>query len=68
MSYSIYASLNIDLLKNTDVIVQLAYRSNVFSKGALEDLLVHVNKIVFLANLYMIGMKDEINIISTNHF
>lgn len=68
MSYSIYASLNIDLLKNTDVIVQLADRSNAFSKGALEDLLVHVNKIVFLANLYMIGMKDEINIISTNHF
>ena len=40
MPYSIYASLNLCYLKETDVVIQLANRSNAYPRGVLEDVLV----------------------------
>ena len=36
----IYDSLNIDPLKKTSVVIELADRSNVYPKGVLDDVLV----------------------------
>lgn len=47
MSYSIYALLDFDLLKETDIIVKLANRTNTYPMGVVEDLIVHVDKMVF---------------------
>ena len=46
MTYSIYASLNIGPLEETDVIIQLVDRSNVYPRGVVEDVLVQVNDLV----------------------
>ncbi|RDY10046.1 hypothetical protein CR513_05498, partial [Mucuna pruriens] len=39
--------------------IQLANRSNVQPLGVLEDVLVQVNELIFLAGFYMLDMKDE---------
>ncbi|KAA3476926.1 Retrovirus-related Pol polyprotein from transposon 17.6 [Gossypium australe] len=59
MSLSIYKVLNVDPLKETCVIIQLADRSVVYLEGVLEDILVKVNEIIFLANFYIINMEDD---------
>ncbi|KAM1132450.1 hypothetical protein ACFX19_047542 [Malus domestica] len=58
MPYSIYASMNLGELKNDGVIIQLADRSNAYPKGVLEDVLVQVNKLIFLADFYIFDMED----------
>ena len=50
MPYSIYASLNLGPLKQTGVIIQLADRSNEYLEVAIEDVLVKVNELIFLAD------------------
>ncbi|CAN6588922.1 unnamed protein product [Malus baccata var. baccata] len=40
MPYSVYASMNLGVLKNDGVIIQLADRSNAYPKGVVEDVLV----------------------------
>ncbi|KAM1483033.1 hypothetical protein ACFXTO_035264 [Malus domestica] len=57
MPYSIYASINLGELKNDGVIIQLADRSNAYPKGVLEDVLVHVNHLVFPADFYVLEME-----------
>ena len=37
MPYSIYASLNLEPLEETRVIIQLANQSNVYPRGVVED-------------------------------
>ncbi|XP_022873479.1 uncharacterized protein LOC111392378 [Olea europaea var. sylvestris] len=59
MPYSIYASLNLGSLKETSVFIQLADRSNAFSKGVLGDVLVQVNQLIFPADFYVLDMQDE---------
>ena len=59
MPYSIYASLNLSDLKETNVVIQLVDRSNAYPRGVLEDILVQVNEFVFLANFYVLAMEDE---------
>ncbi|KAM1453509.1 hypothetical protein ACFXTO_003116 [Malus domestica] len=59
MPYSIYASMNLGELKNDRVIIQLADRSNAYPKGVLEDVLVHVNRLVFPADFYVLEMEDS---------
>ncbi|KAL5554722.1 hypothetical protein UlMin_042123 [Ulmus minor] len=61
MPSSIFASLNLGPLKETDVIIQLADRSNTYPKGVLEDVLVQVNEMVFLADFYVIDMCEDAN-------
>ncbi|XP_022873962.1 uncharacterized protein LOC111392801 [Olea europaea var. sylvestris] len=59
MLYSIYASLNLGSLKETDIIIQVADRSNAFPKGVLDDVLVQVNQLIFLADFYVLDMQDK---------
>ncbi|KAM2932191.1 hypothetical protein FF1_040289 [Malus domestica] len=59
MSYSIYASMNLGELKQDDVIIQLADRSNAYPKGVLEDVLVQVNHLIFPADFYVLEMEDS---------
>ncbi|CAL2229499.1 unnamed protein product [Prunus armeniaca] len=46
-------------LKNDGVIIQLADRSNAYPKGVLEDVLVQVNHLIFLADFYVLEMEDS---------
>ncbi|XP_027096001.1 uncharacterized protein [Coffea arabica] len=55
----IYASLNLDPLKETGIIIQLADRTNVYPDGVIEDVLVQVNNLVFSADFYILDMGDE---------
>ncbi|KAM2922713.1 hypothetical protein COP2_039036 [Malus domestica] len=59
MPYSIYASMNLGALKNDGVIIQLADRSNAYPKGGLEDVLVQVNHLIFLADFYVLEMDES---------
>ncbi|CAN6546972.1 unnamed protein product [Malus baccata var. baccata] len=59
MPYSIYASMNLGVLKNDGVIIQLADRSNVYPKGVLEDVLVQVNHLIFPADFYVLEMDES---------
>ncbi|CAN6720974.1 unnamed protein product [Malus baccata var. baccata] len=59
MPYSIYASMNLGVLKNDGVIIQLADRSNAYPKGVLEDVLVHVNHLIFPADFYVLEMDES---------
>ena len=58
MPYSIYASLKLGLLIKTGVVIQLADRSNAYPKGVVEDVLVKVNDLIFLANFYVLDMEN----------
>ncbi|CAN6580968.1 unnamed protein product [Malus baccata var. baccata] len=59
MSYSVYASMNLGMLKNDGVIIQLADRSNAYPKGVLEDVLVQVDHLIFPADFYVLDMEDS---------
>ncbi|CAN6570798.1 unnamed protein product [Malus baccata var. baccata] len=59
MPYSIYASMNLGKLKNDEVIIQLADRSNVYPKGVLEDVLVQVNHLIFSVDFYVLEMDES---------
>ncbi|CAN6712728.1 unnamed protein product [Malus baccata var. baccata] len=59
MPYSVYASMNLGKLKNDGVIIQLADRSNAYPKGVLEDVLVQVDHLIFLADFYVLDMEDS---------
>ncbi|KAL5540823.1 hypothetical protein UlMin_043793 [Ulmus minor] len=61
MPSSIFSSLNLRPLKETDVIIQLADRSNTYPKGVLEDVLVQVNEMVFPTDFYVIDMCEDAN-------
>ncbi|CAN6583754.1 unnamed protein product [Malus baccata var. baccata] len=59
MPYSIYASMNLGVLKNDGVIIQLADRSNVYPKRVLENVLVQVNHLIFPADFYVLEMDES---------
>ncbi|RDY02130.1 hypothetical protein CR513_14462, partial [Mucuna pruriens] len=59
ISTSIYKSLNFGDMEPTGMTIQLANRSVVQPLGALEDVLVQVNELIFLADFYMLDMEDE---------
>ncbi|XP_040955954.1 uncharacterized protein [Gossypium hirsutum] len=59
MPYPIYKMINAGPLKKTGVIIQLADRSVIYPEGLLEDVLVKVNELVFLADFYIINMEDD---------
>ncbi|XP_022880996.1 uncharacterized protein LOC111398309 [Olea europaea var. sylvestris] len=48
MPYSIYASLKLRSLNETVVVIQLADKSNAYTKGVVEDVLVKINYLIFL--------------------
>ncbi|KAL7583021.1 uncharacterized protein LOC111895517 [Lactuca sativa] len=59
LPYSSYKTMGIGPKTKTRVIIQLADRSLVHPKGVLEDVLVQVNELVFLADFYVLDMGDE---------
>ncbi|RDX78081.1 hypothetical protein CR513_41698, partial [Mucuna pruriens] len=59
MPTSIYKPLNFGDLKPTRMTIQLANRSVVQPLGVLEDVLVHVDELIFPADFYMLDMEDE---------
>ncbi|XP_073129708.1 uncharacterized protein [Henckelia pumila] len=62
MPYSVYASLNLGPLNETDIVIQMADRSTIFPRGLLEDVLVEVGDLVFPADFYVLDMKsNELN-------
>ncbi|RDX98893.1 hypothetical protein CR513_18135, partial [Mucuna pruriens] len=56
---AIYMSLNFGDLEPIRMTIQLANRSIVQPMGVLEDVLVQVNELIFLANFYVLDMEDE---------
>ncbi|XP_040931853.1 uncharacterized protein [Gossypium hirsutum] len=51
--------VNAGFLTKTGVIIQLADRSIVHPEGVLEDALVKVNELIFLADFYAIKMEED---------
>ncbi|XP_026458795.1 uncharacterized protein LOC113359363 [Papaver somniferum] len=58
MPVSVYESLNLGPLKNTDIVIQLVDRSNTYPKGVIEDVLVQVNQLIFPADFYVLEIMD----------
>ncbi|XP_023758859.1 uncharacterized protein LOC111907324 [Lactuca sativa] len=56
---SLFKTIAVGPLKRTGVIIQLAGRSLVHPKGVLEDVLVQVNELIFLADFYVLDMGDD---------
>ncbi|XP_027166394.1 uncharacterized protein LOC113766399 [Coffea eugenioides] len=59
MQKTIYTSLNLGPLKETAIIIQLADRTNAYSEGLVEDVLIQVNELVFPADFYILNMGVE---------
>ncbi|RDY10015.1 hypothetical protein CR513_05521, partial [Mucuna pruriens] len=59
MPTSIYKSLNFGDLEPTWMTIQLANKSVVQPLGVLEDVLVQVNELIFLADFYVLDMEDK---------
>ena len=58
MPYSIYVSLKLGPLNKTGIVIQLADRSIAYPKGVVEDVLVQVNDLLFLADFYVLDMEN----------
>ncbi|KAK1369739.1 hypothetical protein POM88_035831 [Heracleum sosnowskyi] len=58
MPLYIFQTLNLGILEHTNVIIQLADRSNAYPEGVIEDVLVHVDQMVFPADFYILKMED----------
>jgi len=56
MPRSVYGSLNIGPVEQTNLVIQLADRSNAYPNGVLEDFLVQVNELIFPADFYVLDM------------
>ncbi|XP_026420038.1 uncharacterized protein LOC113316019 [Papaver somniferum] len=54
----IYESLNLGPLKPTNIVLELADRTNVYPRGNIEDVLVQVNQLVFPADFCVLEMDD----------
>nr|XP_027060970.1 uncharacterized protein LOC113687591 [Coffea arabica] len=59
MPKSMYASLNLGPLKETEIIIQLADRTNAYPDGLVENVLVKVNELIFSADFYVLDMDDD---------
>lgn len=57
-SYSVYETLNLSPLKETNITIQLANRSLKYPKGLLEDVLVSVYGLILSANFFVIDMEE----------
>ncbi|KAJ9167536.1 hypothetical protein P3X46_022182 [Hevea brasiliensis] len=59
MSNSVFQTLNLSPLKETSVIIQLAYRFNAYPLGVVEDVLVQVGGLIFPVDFYILDMEDD---------
>ncbi|RDY03861.1 hypothetical protein CR513_12503, partial [Mucuna pruriens] len=61
MLSSIYRYLRLDALELTGIVIQLANNNTAYPLGILEDMLVQVSDMIFLADFYVLNMKDELS-------
>ncbi|PIN14790.1 DNA-directed DNA polymerase [Handroanthus impetiginosus] len=59
MTYSIYRTLGLGEAKPTSITLQLADRSLTYPKGVIEDILVKVDKFIFLADFVVLDMEVD---------
>nr|XP_027083457.1 uncharacterized protein LOC113705743 [Coffea arabica] len=59
MPKSMYAFLNLGPLKETEIIIQLADRTNAYHDGLVEGVLIKVNELIFPADFYVLDMDDD---------
>ncbi|XP_074299154.1 uncharacterized protein LOC141630193 [Silene latifolia] len=59
MPYALYETLGLPPLNKTDVVIQLADRSNIYPKGMVEDVLVEVDHLTFPADFYVLDMEAD---------
>ncbi|KAK8622036.1 hypothetical protein V6N13_097663 [Hibiscus sabdariffa] len=59
MPLSAYNTLSTDPLKKTRVTFQLVDHSVIYPEGVLENVLVKVNELIFLADFYVIDMEND---------
>ncbi|XP_027067463.2 uncharacterized protein [Coffea arabica] len=59
MPKSMYASLNLDPLKEIEIIIQLVDRTNAYPDGLVKDVLVKVNELIFSTDFYVLDMDDD---------
>ncbi|RDX94156.1 Retrovirus-related Pol polyprotein, partial [Mucuna pruriens] len=59
MLASVYRTVNFGDLEPIGMTIQLANRSIVQPLGVLEDVLMQVNELIFLADFYVLDMEDE---------
>ncbi|XP_074305487.1 uncharacterized protein LOC141640702 [Silene latifolia] len=57
--YTLYETLGLPPLTKTDVVIQLADRSNIYPKGMAEDVLVEVDHLTFPADFYVLDMEVD---------
>ena len=65
MPLSVFTSLHLGPLKPTGVVIQLVNCSIVNPVGVLEDALLHVDKLIFPTDFYILDMKDNEGMSST---
>ncbi|XP_024200473.1 uncharacterized protein LOC112203783 [Rosa chinensis] len=59
MPYTVYETLKLGELKDTQVTIQPADRSIAFPKGIVEDVLVQVGVLIFPADFFVLEMEPE---------
>lgn len=59
MSLSIYKKLGLGEVKPTTMKLQLANRSYIFRRGEIENILVKVDKFIFLADFVILDMEEN---------
>ena len=62
MHFSIYRKLHIGETMPTSVSQQLTDRTLVFSRGVVEDVLVKVDKFIFLADFIILDMEEDADV------
>ncbi|XP_028755656.1 uncharacterized protein LOC114715018 [Neltuma alba] len=65
MPLSMYRALGVGILQTTTVTLQLANRTTRKPEGILEDILVQVKGLLFLADFYVLDMANELSHKST---
>lgn len=58
MSYSVYETLNLGPLKETNITIQLVDRSLKYPKGLLEDVLVSVYGLILPVDFFVLDMEE----------
>ncbi|XP_031131854.1 uncharacterized protein LOC116033238 [Ipomoea triloba] len=62
MPFALYRKLNLGTLKPTRMCIQLADRSTKYPRGIVEDVLVRVDKFIFLMDFVILDMDPDVEI------
>lgn len=59
MTLYVFKKLGFEDVKPTNIMLQLVKRSLAYLKGVIEDILVKVDKFIFLADFMVLNMKED---------